>query len=353
VSRTLIARLDNVGDVLLAGPGVRAVAGAGRSVTFLAGRTGAEAARLLPGVERVITFDAPWVAFDAPPVDTSTIGEVISTIAAVEADDAIILTSFHQSPLPLALMMRMAGVSGIAATCVDFPGSLLDVRHPYLDDVHEVEQTLALCAASGYPLPPDDDRRLRIDLPGPELLPDVSGRPDSYVVVHPGASVPARGLPPGPTAEVVRALTRAGRHVVVTGTSGEVALARRIVAGARDDLVTLAVGATDLVGLAGWIAGADAVVCGNTGAAHIAAAVGTPVIEAFAPVVPAHRWYPWMVPHALLGRLDIACAGCRARRCPIAGQPCLQPFTVDTVLDALDRLARRPAPHPGQGRRVA
>jgi ADP-heptose:LPS heptosyltransferase len=352
VSRTLVARLDNVGDVLLAGPGVRAVAAAGRSVTFLASRTGAAAARLLPGVDRVITFDAPWVAFDAPRVDASTIGEVIAMIAAVEADDAIILTSFHQSPLPLALMMRMAGVSGIAATCVDFPGTLLDVRHPYLDDLHEVEQTLALCAASGYSLPPDDDRRLAIDLPDP-VPPDSSRRPESYVLVHPGASVPARGLPAGATAEVVRALTRAGRHVVVTGTAGEVPLARQIVAGARDDHVTLAVGTTDLAGLAGWIAGADAVVCGNTGTAHIAAAVGTPVIEAFAPVVPAHRWYPWMVPHALLGRLDIACAGCRARRCPIAGQPCLEPFTVETVLDALGRLARRPTPRPREGRQVA
>jgi hypothetical protein len=60
-----------------------------------------------------------------------------------------------------------------------------------------------------------------------------------------------------------------------------------------------------------------------------------------------------MVPHALLGRLDIACAGCRARRCPIAGQPCLEPFTVETVLDALGRLARRPTPRPREGRQVA
>jgi ADP-heptose:LPS heptosyltransferase len=71
---------------------------------------------------------------------------------------------------------------------------------------------------------------------------------------------------------------------------------------------------------------------------HLAAAVGTPVVVAFAPVVPANRWRPWKVDHALLGTLDIECAGCRSRQCPIPGQPCLQPFTAAAALAALDDL---------------
>ena len=351
MTRTLIARLDNIGDVLLTGPGVRAVSQAGTEVTYLAGKAGARAAELLPGVSRVITFDAPWVAFDAPEVEPDKIKQAIADIESVEASDAIILTSFHQSPLPLALLMRMAGVPRIAATCVDYPGRLLDVRHPYLDDAHEVEQTLSLCRASGYPLADHDDRALRIDLPHSVVL---EAHPAaSYVVVHPGASVPARQLPVGTASGVVKALVAAGRHVVVTGTASELALARRVTAGVDPDRVTVAAGTTDLVDVARVIAGADAVVCGNTGAVHLAAAVGTPVVEAFAPVVPAHRWYPWMVPHALLGRLSIECSGCRARACPIPGQPCLQPFTVEAVLDAIERIARRPTPTPSHGRRAA
>jgi ADP-heptose:LPS heptosyltransferase len=351
MTRTLIARLDNVGDVLLTGPGVRAVAQAGHEVTFLAGKAGTQAASLLPGVSQVITFDAPWVAFDAPPVDPEAITKAIADIETVGASDAIILTSFHQSPLPLALLLRMAGVPRIAATSVDYPGRLLDVRHPYLDDAHEVEQTLSLCEASGYPLAADDDRRLRIELPAPVAAGEPPACP--YVVVHPGASVPARGLPLRTTSAVIRALVGAGRRVVVTGTRGELSIARQVAAGADPELVTVVAGSTDLVGVARLIAEADAVVCGNTGVAHLAAAVGTPVIEAFAPVVPAHRWYPWMVPHALLGRLSIECAGCRARECPIPGQPCLQSFTVEAVLEAIERIARRPTPTPNHGRRAA
>ena len=47
--RVLIARQDNLGDVLLAGPAVRAVAASGAHVTMLCGPRGAAAAELLPG----------------------------------------------------------------------------------------------------------------------------------------------------------------------------------------------------------------------------------------------------------------------------------------------------------------
>jgi ADP-heptose:LPS heptosyltransferase len=337
----LVARLDNVGDVLLAGPAVRAVAASGEPVIFLAGPAGAPAARMLPGVAEVLTFSAPWVSFDPPAVDSGAIDALLGEVRAADVDEAIILTSFHQSPLPLALLLRLAGVRRIAATCVDYPGSLLDVRHPYLADLHEVEQALSLCQAAGHHLPDGDDASLQIRLPH-----RIAGTAPScpYIVVHPGASVEARQIPVGTAAETVAALVDAGRHVVVTGSADEVALANGVAAVAHSDRVTVAAGDTDLAQFAHLLRGADAVVCGNTGTAHLAAAVGTPVVEAFAPVVPAHRWRPWMVPHELIGRLDIGCAGCRSRRCPLDDQPCLRPVTADAVLDAVDRLASRRMP---------
>jgi hypothetical protein len=46
-----------------------------------------------------------------------------------------------------------------------------------------------------------------------------------------------------------------------------------------------------------------------------------------------------MVPHALLGRQEIRCAGCRARVCPVAGHPCIDDVGADAVLDALAGLS--------------
>ena len=339
MTRNMVARLDNTGDVVLAGPAVRAVAASGEPVVFLAGPRGADAARLLPGVAEVIVFDAPWVSFEPSAVDSDAIAALVDRVRRHSIDEAIILTSFHQSPLPLALLLRLAGVRRIAATCVDYPGSLLDIRHSYDDSLHEVEQSLSLCAAAGHHLPIGDEGRLELDFG--TTRPREHERP--YVVVHPGASVPARALPVQPTTRAVQQLAAAGYHVVVTGSAAESELGQRVARAAPREDVTIRCGTTELAELAMLVAGAQAVVCGNTSVAHLAAAVGTPVIEAFAPVVPAHRWRPWRVPHILLGILNIDCAGCRARVCPIAGQPCLAPFTPAEVVNAVTRLSAAPA----------
>jgi ADP-heptose:LPS heptosyltransferase len=140
----------------------------------------------------------------------------------------------------------------------------------------------------------------------------------------------------------VDALRERGRRVVVTGAAGERILCARVAGAPRPGVIDMS-GATDLAGLAELLAGADCVVVGNTGPAHLAAAVGTPVASLFAPTVPAVRWRPWRVPHVLLGDQDIACAGCRARVCPIEGHPCLTAVAVADVVEAVERLAASPA----------
>jgi ADP-heptose:LPS heptosyltransferase len=220
----------------------------------------------------------------------------------------------------------MAGVPWIGATSVDYPGALLDLRHRISDDVHEVERSLDLAAAAGFPLPTDDDGALRVAVEPPER--------DSYVVVHPGASVTARAWAPERNAALVAALAASGREVVVTGGPSERALTAHVAGDHARDLG----GATDLAGLARVIAGAAAIVVGNTGPAHLAAAVGTPVVSLFAPTVPPVRWRPWRVPHELLF-VDVPCAGCRARECPVPGHPCLGGVEVADVIAAVERLA--------------
>ncbi len=324
----LVARLDNDGDVLLAGPAIRAVAAGARRVTLLCGPRGEQAAQLLLGVDAIVARTAEWIDPEPPPVERAAIDGFVDRLGALRADEAIVLTSFHQSPLPLALLLRMAGVPRIAATSVDYPGSLLDVRHRISDDVHEVERSLSLVAALGYGLPADDDGALRVGRPGEQPL------GTGYVVVHPGASVPARAWAPERNAALVSALAAEGRRVVVTGAPSERALTAFVAGDVAEDLG----GATDLGGLADVLAAADCVVVGNTGPAHLAAAVGTPVVSLYAPTVPEVRWRPWRVPHVLLYQ-PVPCAGCRARECPVPGHPCLGGVGVADAVAAVDRLA--------------
>jgi ADP-heptose:LPS heptosyltransferase len=332
MTHVLAVRLDNDGDVLLAGPAIRALAAGAERVTLLCGPRGRQAAGLLPGVDDVLVWRAPWIDPEPEPVRPADVEALVREVAALGVDRAVVFGSFHQSPLPTALVLRLAGVPWIAATSADYPGSLLDLRHRIGDDVHEVERSLDLAACSGFPLPAGDDGRLRVKRAGrpPEL-------PGPYVVVHPGASVPARAWAPERSAGLVGELAARGRRVVVTGSPAERALTARVAGGEGLDLG----GATDLAGLAEVLAGAEAVVVGNTGPAHLAAAVGTPVVSLFAPTVPPVRWRPWGVRHELLFR-DVPCAGCRARACPVAGHPCLGGVAVADVVAAVERLA--PAP---------
>jgi len=335
----LAVRLDSMGDVLLAGPAVRAAAAHCDRVTMLAGPQGAAAARLLPGVGTVLTWSCPWVVRDPPPVRAGDVRTLAGRLAVESFTDAVIFTSFHQSPLPTALVLRLAGIPRIAAISEDYPGSLLDLRYRCGDSLPEPERALGLARAAGFGVPPEDDGRLAVRQP----LPDVTALtgPGPYVVLHPGASAPARRWPACRWVEAAAELAGRGRRVILTGGGAErvmTAAAARAARRGGGRVLDLG-GRTSLAELAAVLAGADAVMVANTGVAHLAAAVRTPVVSLFAPVVPAARWAPYGVPVALLGDQDAPCRDSRAVRCPIPGHPCLSGVSAGTACDALDRLA--------------
>ncbi|WP_219812754.1 glycosyltransferase family 9 protein [Rathayibacter rathayi] len=339
--RVVVARLDSAGDVLLCGPAVRAIA-ADAEVLLLSGPQGAPAAALLPGPSSVRTWWCPWIGDSSRPVDAELVGELRAIVEEFAPDEAVILTSFHQSPLPLALLLRLAGVARITGASVDFAGALLDLRlvpgETLEEDQPEPERALAIAAAAGFALPAGDDGRLRVRREG--TLPGALDGVGPYVVVHPGAAVPARAWPAANAARAVELLADAGLAVVVTGGPGERALTAEVAGTHGIDLG----GVTDFAGAAEVLANADVVISGNTGPAHLAAAVGTPVVSLFSPVVPAVRWAPYGVPVALLGDQEAPCAGSRARICPVPGHPCLAGVSAEEAVAAALRLRTTTSP---------
>ena len=358
MSRVLVARLDGVGDVLLAGPAVRAVAfgrrpdgGAPNDVIMLCGPDGESAASLLPGISEVFSWRCPWIVKPAPSLDNGHVEILTSFVRASRVHEAVVLTSFHQSPLPLALLLRLAGVDRITGASTDYAGSLLDVRlrpgEDFPEDQPEAERALGIAEAAGFRLPAGDDGKLRVQN-YPDVRPLVGEEP--YVVVHPGTAAASRAWPPLHHAAAVELLEGAGHRVVVTGGRGETRLTATVAGPSALDLG----GRTDLKTLAGVLAGAEAVVTGNTGPAHLAAAVGTPVACLFSPVVPAVRWAPYGVPLEILGDQTAPCRLSRATECPVAGHPCLSSVAPEQLVDAVERLisgvtslsTRRKVRHP-------
>ncbi|MBO0609007.1 glycosyltransferase family 9 protein [Myceligenerans salitolerans] len=355
--RVLAVRLDSDGDVLVTGPAIRALAATYGQVDLLVSGAGTQAAALLPGVTETLRFDAPWSGTHPPRVSPEAVLDLVAGLIARRYDLAVIFTSFHQSPLPMALLARLAGVRQVVATSEDYPGSLLDVRHHRPPGLHEVEACLDLAARAGAQLPPEDDGLLAVHdalppvpaWPAPRGAGDTGGRDGDTVVLHPGASVPARAPRPEDSRAFAERLAHDGWDVLVTGTAMERELTSYVAGGHAVDLG----GRTSLAELAAVLRTAACVVVGNTGPAHLAAAVGTPVVSLFAPVVPLERWSPYGVPLFVLGDQGAACRDTRARTCPVFGHPCLASVTPDQVSDAVARLARPPAGAAAGGRRPA
>ncbi|OOK76119.1 putative transferase [Mycobacterium kansasii] len=133
---------------------MRAVAAYHDRVVMLVGPRGRDAAELLVGVDEIVQWQAPWVDFDSPELTAAHADGLVKQLRDIAPARLYIFTSFHQSPLPLALLAKMASVPWVGAISTDYPGALLDLRHQAPSGVPEPQRALSLTDAAGCPLPP-------------------------------------------------------------------------------------------------------------------------------------------------------------------------------------------------------
>jgi lipopolysaccharide heptosyltransferase II len=349
--RVVAVRLDNMGDVLMATPALAAVHDSlpGVQLTLLASPSGAALAPHLPMVDEVMSFDAPWVkcGADADPADAPRrTAALIERMAERRFDAAIIFTTCTQSALPAAMACHLAGIPLRLAHCRENPYGLLSDWVPETDVLadgmrHEVERQLALVAAVGM-TPRDDGLVFRLLPRDAQLLKarlaalgvDIE-RP--FVVVHAGATAPSRRYPAarfGAAAETIARET--GCMVMFTGDAREAALIAEARAAMSVPSLSLA-GELSLGELAVLIDRARVLVSNNTGPAHMAAALGTPVVDLYALTNPQHT--PWRVPARVLNR-DVPCRHCQKSVCPQGHQLCLRGVEAPEVAAAALELMR-------------
>ncbi len=147
-------------------------------------------------------------------------------------------------------------------------------------DEHEIERWCGMLEAFGVHCDADD-----LDLSGGDE------RRDRYVVLHPGAASESRRWPVDRWAGVARALSARKIPLCITGSAYEFRRARAVARAAGLGIGSVIAGKTNLEGLASVIGRARAVVCGDTGVAHLATATRTPSVVLFGPMSP-QRWGP-------------------------------------------------------------
>ena len=344
----LCIRLDSIGDVLMTTPAIRALKESqpGRRITLLTSQAGAAVAGLVPEIDSVISYDAPWLKATAPRATSRAEFRMIERLRREKFDGAVIFTVYSQNPLPSAFLAYMASIPLRLAHCRENPYQLLThwVPDPEPQRIirHEVRRQLDLVGTIGCTT---SDERLSLRVPAEAtrrvlaLLESLQVGRRPWVVVHPGATAPSRRYPPGSFAQVIRILVgRVGCEVVFAGSQQERELVEGIQQMAGVPSISLA-GQLDLAELAALISLAPVLVCNNSGPAHIAAAVGTPVVDLYALTNPQHT--PWMVPGRVLSH-DVPCKWCYKSVCPQGHHACLRLVRPEGVVQATIQLLGEP-----------
>ena len=336
----LCVRLDSLGDVLMTTPAIRALKQSvpGRRITLLTSPSGAKAARLVPEIDAVLEFRAPWMkpATDGPAADAA----MRRRIAHGKYDAAVIFSVYSQNPLPAAYLCHLAGIPLRLAHCHENPYHLLThwVADPEPVNVsrHEVRRQLDLVESVGSRT---DDEHLSLAVPksaktrvrrllqamGLTLL-------KPLVLVHPGATAASRRYPAEQFAHAMSILgRRMDCEILFTGSSEE----KLLIDGIRDVMDVPAfssAGLMDLGELGAAVQCADVLVSNNTGPVHMAAALGTPVVDLYALTNPQHT--PWQVANRVLFH-DVACRNCYKSSCPLGHHDCLRLVKPEAVAAAV------------------
>jgi heptosyltransferase-2 len=181
-----------------------------------------------------------------------------------------------------------------------------------------------------------------------ELLAQQGWRGGPIVTFAPGAAFGvAKRWPPDRVGALAAVLARdMSAMPVLVGAAADVGTAERVRAaylhasrGTEAPTLIDLTGRTDLRTLAAVLARSATVVSNDSGAMHVAAAVGAPVVALFGPTS-ERRTSPLEhasgAPHALVAG-DAWCRPCELRTCPLDHR-CMTSISVDRVADEVRRL---------------
>lgn len=323
MQRVLVLAPNWLGDVVMALPAIAAVRQwfAGAHLAVAARASVAPLLAMAEGVDEVVTLAGrgDWRDAEGRCADATTLG-------SGRFDVAILLpNSFHAGWL-----VRQARVPERWGYRGDLRAMLLtrSVARPR-GPVTQGGYYLALVRALGGPHVPlaaalqvDDSQRER----AAALLRANKWTGGPLVGFAPGAAFgPAKRWPPARVAQVARALANdLGATPVLVGARGdldtiaEVIARYRALAGAGAEAIDLG-GRTDLLTLAGVFTLCDAVVSNDSGAMHMAAALGVPVTAIFGPT-DERATAPLPHPSGRVAAIvagQARCRPCLLRRCPI------------------------------------
>lgn len=308
VRSVVVVRALFLGDLLMATPAWRALRRRFRHAEItLVGLPWAEefVARVPHLIDRFVPF-AGYPGLAELPYEPERTAAFLAAQQAYGYDLAIQMHGDGTSSNALVAQLGACATVGLAR-----PGDdRLDVAVPYDDAANEVQRCLAVAAALGAPA---GDTRLELGITAQDeawaeaLLGFSNGGP--LIGMHLGAKDPARRWPPSRFAALATVLQRQGASIVLTGGPHERLLTVEAASLLDAPALNLS-GQTDLGSFAALVRRLDLLVTNDTGASHLAAAMGTPSVVLFGPTRPAQFGPLDGRRHRVVDAVEFAPAGC-------------------------------------------
>ncbi len=166
-------------------------------------------------------------------------------------------------------------------------------------------------------------------------LPESSTRP--LVVLHVGAGTIAKRWPSWHWRDLLgRLIVLHNAAVVLVGAAADGPIAQQLLGGGELQGVMDWTGQLNLAELAALLHCGDLLIGGDSGPAHLAAALGRPVVAIFSGTNDARQWHPWGSRVAVVHHQP-PCAPCHRKACPLADHPCLADILPEHVAFAASR----------------
>lgn len=303
--RILCIRPDNIGDLLMSTPAIKALKQTfDCHITVLVSSMGAAIVEEIPEIDAAIVCDVPWVQTNKTPTPTD-FTDLVQRLKDEHFDAAVIFTVYSQNPMPSILLAYLAAIPLRLAYCRENPYHLLTHwvpdEEPYSFIRHQVIRDLELVVRVGAVI---RDRQFSLQIRH-HLWPAIADKlraigvdPDApWIVLHPEVSEQKRKYSTEDWITIGTQIREAnGCQLVVTGKSNQEE-AQEMVNGIGDKAFNTA-GLFNLPELIVLISRAALLLSVNTGTIHIASAVQTPVLVLYALTNPQHT--PWCVPSEVL-----------------------------------------------------
>lgn len=332
----LVIKFSAVGDTILLTPALSALRQhfPDALITFLCTPVNVQVVQQIPYVDDIICFDGPR--------------SFLRRAQELRARQFDLVIDFEQWMRTSALLTVLSGAPRRLG--FDTPGQHRAAAYTQtfrpLEGLHETGNFLRLALLTGATPTgerprlwlSDDDRAKAIEILGDNNRP--------LVAIHPGCG--AKGAPrewfPEHYALVAdRLVEEQGATIVITGGPSEKALVEQVAAMMTHAPLPLA-GGLSVTQFAAVLERCDLLICGNTGAMHTAAAVGTPTIALHGPTNP-RKWGPVGEGHVVI-QSRLPCSPCLNLGWDYGckSHPCMSAISVEDVYRAAAKVLRRQSP---------